>query len=72
MIKAYDDGIEFRLLPMDIEELSYSIHCELQTLKNNKAKFTFWLFVTSFATDVKGSSFGKYPLFKSFSVVIFV
>ena len=38
LIKAHDDGIEFRLLPIDIEELSYSIHRELQTLKTNKAK----------------------------------
>ena len=38
LIKAHDDGIEFRLLPLDIEELSYAIYNELHPPNSNKAK----------------------------------
>ena len=38
LIKAHDNGIEFRLLPIDIEELSYTIYKELHGSNSSKAK----------------------------------
>jgi len=38
LIKAHDNGIEFRLLPIDIEELSYTIYNELHESNSSKTK----------------------------------
>ena len=38
LIKAHDNGIEFRLLPLDIEELSYAIYKELHASNSSKTK----------------------------------
>jgi len=38
LIKVHDNGIEFRLLPIDIEELSYTIYNELHPPNSSKAK----------------------------------
>ena len=38
LIKAHDNGIEFRLLSIDIEELSYTIYKELHGSNSSKAK----------------------------------
>ena len=38
LIKAHDNGIEFRLLLIDIEELSYAIYNELHPPNSSKAK----------------------------------
>jgi len=38
LIKTHNDGIEFRLLPMDIEQLTCVIYNELHVPNSNKAK----------------------------------
>ena len=38
LIKVHDNGIEFRLLPMDIEELSYTIYKELHASNSVETK----------------------------------
>jgi len=38
LIKAHDNGIEFRLLSVDIEQLTYSIYNELHPPNSRKLK----------------------------------